>query len=75
MRTLHEIAAAALLLSLEDRRRLVDVLLLSLNEPSPVAFDDAWGEEVERRLKEINEGMAASIPVDIVFAEAHKLAS
>ncbi len=74
MRTLHDIVAAALLLSVEERERLVDEVLRSLNKPSAFEVDGAWDVEIARRLQAVGAGKAETIPADVVFAEARKLA-
>ena len=58
----------------EDRERLVDQLLASLNEPAASELDDAWNSEIERRLAEFDSGAVQAIPVEEVFAKARKLA-
>lgn len=74
MRTLHDIAAAAVLLSRVERECLVDALLRSLNEPAAFGLNGAWDVEIKRRLQEVDTGIAAAIPAEVVFAEARKLA-
>lgn len=40
----------------EDRERLVDQLLESLNEPATAELDAAWEAEIERRLVQYHRG-------------------
>lgn len=63
----EKILQEALALSREDRDRLVEALLRSL-EPDE-EWEKAWAVEIERRLKEIDEGRAKLIPHEEVFAE------
>ena len=61
-------------LALTERERLVDELLLSLNEPAAVALDGAWEQEIAKRLAEYDRGEVEAIDADIVFAKARRLA-
>lgn len=46
----------ALLLPREDRAKLDDKLLQSLNPPGDMDVDRLWAEEAEKRVKEYEEG-------------------
>jgi len=70
----NKLAQLGLALSPNDRSRLVDLLLESLHEPSIAEVDEAWSEEIERRLAEYDRGEVESIPAEDVFAKARKLA-
>ena len=61
-------------LPLEERERLVDGLLESLNESAAAALDPAWEAEIEKRLAEYDRGEVKAIDADIVFAKARKIA-
>ncbi len=61
-------------LSPEDRERLVDQLLESLNEPAAGALEASWEAEIERRLGEYDRGEVAAIDAEEVFAKARHLA-
>ena len=61
-------------LSPEDRERLVDSLLESLNEPSVAEMDASWEAEIERRLKEIDEGRVQLVDAENLFARTRRLA-
>lgn len=61
-------------LALTERERLVDELLLSLNETAVVALDGAWEQEIAKRLAEYDRGEVEAIDADIVFAKARRLA-
>ncbi|WP_255355205.1 addiction module protein [Pelomonas sp. Root1217] len=58
----------------EERERLVDELLASLNEPAARELDDAWAAEIERRLAAFDRGEVQSLSADEVFAKARVLA-
>jgi len=53
----------------EDRIRIVERLLESLNAPADDEIEQAWAVEVERRLDELNAGKVRSIPGEEVFAD------
>ena len=56
----------------EDRIYLVDRLLKSLNSTTREEVDRAWAEEAERRIDELDSGLAQTIPGEQVFAEIRK---
>jgi len=58
----------------EDRERLVDQLLESLNEPAAAELNAAWETEIERRLAEYAWGTVQSIDAAEVFAKARRIA-
>lgn len=58
----------------EDRERLVDQLLESLNEPAAAELDASWEAEIERRLKEYDRGEVQAIDAAEVFAKARLIA-
>lgn len=58
----------------DERERLVDALLESLNEPAYQALDAAWDAEIERRLAAYDNGEVAAIPAEEVFAKARTIA-
>lgn len=69
-----ELVQHGLALSPDDRQRLVDRLLESLNEPAASQLDAAWATEIERRLSEYDRGEVQAIDADAVFAEARRIA-
>jgi putative addiction module component (TIGR02574 family) len=56
-----EIRDAAMKLSREERVRLAEALLTSLDAPDP-AIDAAWAEEAERRIDALDAGTTKAIP-------------
>jgi|GEM_PF-907498 len=58
----------------QDRERLVDQLLESLNEPAATQLDAAWEAEIQRRLAEYDRGEVVAIDAEEVFAKARRLA-
>lgn len=60
----------ALELSPQDRARLAQTLLHSLDENSvddPLEVERAWREEIERRMADVRAGNVTGIPADEVF--------
>ena len=53
-------------LPIEERARVVDSLLRSLNTPDS-AVDSAWMEVAQRRLDELRAGRAETVPGEAVF--------
>ena len=58
----------------EDRERLVDQLLESLNEPAAAELNAAWESEIGRRLVEYDQGSVQAIDAEEVFAKARRIA-
>lgn len=58
----------------EDRERLVDQLLESLNEPAAAELNAAWETEIERRLAEYDGGAVQAVDAAEVFAKARRIA-
>ena len=69
MRTFEDILSLALSLSPEDKAMLAGRLLQSLDGPNQKRIDDAWAEEVERRIREIDEGEVETIDGELVMPE------
>ncbi len=63
--TIDQIESEVLKLPEQDRARLVQRLLASLDADH--ARDQAWYDEAERRLAELESGDSAGIPADEVF--------
>jgi putative addiction module component (TIGR02574 family) len=56
----------------EERERLVEGLLESLNESASSSLDPAWEAEIEKRLAEYDRGEVQAIDAEVVFAKARK---
>ena len=73
---LHDIEAQALQLPLEERARLADRLMRSL-EPEPQDTPEniaiTWEVEIARRIEEMDAGRTESIPYEQVRAELRAL--
>jgi putative addiction module component (TIGR02574 family) len=64
--SVQELEAALLKLPNQERARLAEVLIDSLDEENAIA--QAWTDEAERRLEELRSGKVQSIPAEEVFA-------
>ena len=71
----EELSQRARALSAEERARLADKLLASLEEPTDMdtGAEAAWKEEIGRRVDEIKTGKATLIPAEEVFAETARI--
>lgn len=67
-----ELARKARALSPEERVRLAEELLATVQEIDP-QVEAAWDEEIKRRIEEIDSGKAKLIPAEEVFAEVRRL--
>ncbi len=68
-----ELSARAKALSAEDRARLAEELLESLQGETDADAEAAWDREIDRRVAEIESGAARLVPADEVHAEARRL--
>ena len=69
-----ELAEKGKALAPDDRSRLVDMLLESLNEQSLSDIEAAWDEEAERRLAAYDRGEVQALDGEEVLAKAKALA-
>lgn len=70
---LEQLEAEALNLPLNQRARLAQRLLASLDEEEaedPQEVERAWEEEIRRRLEAYHAGKVQTIPASEVFAKA-----
>lgn len=65
----QQVLQTALALPPHEREELAEMLLLSLDEPSPSEVEAAWGEEIKRRIEAIDRGEVTLIPADQVMRE------
>ena len=66
--TLHALEAAALLLPPEERARLAERLIASLDRDPEIAT--AWDEEIRRRIAALDAGRLESCSAEEVLEEA-----
>jgi putative addiction module component (TIGR02574 family) len=69
----EELSRKARALPPEDRARLAEELLASLQQDRDPDIEAAWDEEIRRRIAEIENGTATLVPAEQVFAEVSKL--
>ena len=72
---LTELAERSKAPSAEDRSRLVDMLLKSLDQAPLAEVEAAWDAEAERRLAAYDRGEIRAIDGELVLAKAHALAT
>jgi putative addiction module component (TIGR02574 family) len=66
-----ELSAQAKALPPEDRARLAEELLASL-DPHEADVDAAWNAELRRRIDEVERGIVELIPADQAFAQVRQ---
>jgi len=71
-RPAKEIVNAAIKLAESDRLQIVEELLASLEPDNDDDVDAAWAAEIERRCREIKEGVVRPIPWAEVKSQARK---
>ena len=69
-----ELAAQGRSLPPEERVRLLDLLLESLQESPSSEIDDAWNTEITRRVAAHDRGEGRLYELDEVMAEAVRIA-
>ena len=69
---LSELEEQARALSPNDRARLAEVLLESLQGPPLSEVEAAWNREIEARIAAYDRGDLQTIPAEDVFAEARR---
>jgi putative addiction module component (TIGR02574 family) len=65
-----ELLKAALELTSEEREQLADELWASLDGGTPAEVEQAWADEIERRVDEADAGQVKPIPGNDVRAAA-----
>ena len=68
-----EITQKARSLPAEDRARLAEELLSTLQDNVDPEVEAAWDVEIGRRLDEVDSGKAKLIPAAEVFAEVRRM--
>ena len=71
---LKELEKKAKSLSAEERAKLAEVLLESLEGESLAEIEAAWDREIEERAAAYDRGELETISAEDVFAEARRLA-
>ncbi len=68
-----ELSERARVLPPEDRARLAEELLASLEENPSSEVDAAWDAEIQRRIAEVEAGTAELVPAEEVFARVRQI--
>mgnify|MGYP001602212558 FL=1 len=71
--SLAEIEHQARMLSPDERARLVEVLLESLQDTSLPGIEAEWHREIEARVAAYDRGEIPTYPSEDVFAEAKRI--
>lgn len=69
----EDLSARARALPREDRARLAEELLASLDEGADEDADEAWQREIERRVFEVRSGSVTLVSAEDVHEEARRL--
>lgn len=69
-----ELAKRGLALEPEDRARLAELLLASIDAEPATEVEAAWDEEIQRRLAAYDRGESLAIAAEVVFAKASAIA-
>jgi putative addiction module component (TIGR02574 family) len=72
--TLKELEEQARALTAEERARLAEVLLESLQDAPIAEIEAAWDAEIEQRIPAYDRGELQTFSAEDVFAEARRLA-
>ncbi len=56
----------ALTLSPKEKSRIIEALLMSLDEPD-IKIEEIWNIEIDKRLDAIEDGSTITIPYDKIF--------
>jgi putative addiction module component (TIGR02574 family) len=72
--SVSDVFDAALALSEEDRGRLADRLVQSLDSDVDPEAADEWAAEIERRLARIDAGQATTVSMDDALRRLHNAA-
>jgi putative addiction module component (TIGR02574 family) len=72
--TVAELAQRGRALEPKDRERLVDLLLDSLADAPDPEVEEAWRQEIRRRVAAYERGEAVLHDADEVMAEARRIA-
>lgn len=67
----EDLIEEALSLPVEERARVADLILQSMNPPDP-SVEEKWAAEIRRRIEEVESGKVKMIPGDEVFEEIRK---
>jgi putative addiction module component (TIGR02574 family) len=66
----EDLLSEALKLPTDERTRLAALLMDSIDASDDEDVEEAWLDEITRRLDEHERGVTSAIPADVVFAAA-----
>jgi putative addiction module component (TIGR02574 family) len=65
--SLQEVKTLALELTVQERAELADILLETLDHPTQEEIDQSWVEVITRRVEELRNGTAKTVPGDVAL--------
>ena len=71
--SLAEVEQQARMLSADERARLAEMLLVSIQEAFLPEVETAWQQEIENRVAAYDRGETETYPAVEVFAEAKRI--
>jgi len=69
---LDKITNAALSLSEQDRAKLASDLVSSLDGPADINAEEAWNEEIYKRIKDIKAGKSELLDAEVAIAQVRE---
>lgn len=69
---LDKITSAALSLSEQDRAKLASDLVSSLDGPADINAEEAWNEEIYKRIKDIKAGKSELLDAEDAIAQVRE---
>lgn len=67
-----ELSQKAQTLRPEQRARLAELLLDSIHQSADRTVEDAWDEELQKRIDEVDRGVAQLVSAEEVFAQVRR---
>jgi putative addiction module component (TIGR02574 family) len=67
-----ELSKKAQMLRPEERAQLAELLLDSIHQGSDRTVEDAWDEELQRRIDEVDRGVATLVSAEDAFAQVRR---
>ncbi len=67
-----ELSQKAQTLRPEERARLAELLLDSIHQSADRTVEDAWDAELQKRIDEVDRGVATLIPAEEAFARVRR---
>lgn len=67
-----ELSKKAQMLRPEERAQLAELLLDSIHQASDRTIEDAWDKELQRRIDEVDRGVATLVSAEEAFAQVRR---